>query len=133
MCVNNVCVNNVCVNNVNKRILFTNLTNKSVRAEVGDGRTLILMILKMKLAYFGHVVRGKGLESMVMLGMGSGTRGRGRPRRRWLDDLTEVTDLRIQQLKDAAEDRQGWRELVHVVTRGRDRLGSEELYLTPIT
>ena len=97
-------------------------TNESVRAEVGDGRTLILMILKMKLAYFGHVVRGKGLESMVMLGMGSGTRGRGRPRRRWLDDLTEVTDLRIQQLKDAAEDRQGWRELVHVVTRGRDRL-----------
>jgi len=58
-----------------------------------------------------------------MLGMGGGSRSiRGRPRRRWLDELVEVTGLSLQHPKEAARDRNGWRKLIHVVTKGRDRL-----------
>jgi len=53
------------------------------------------MILKQKLSYFGHVMRGNGLEKSIMLGMGSTARGRGRPRRWWLDEVVETTGLNI--------------------------------------
>jgi len=71
--------------------------------------------LRRKLAYFGSVVRGslrEGLEKAVMLGMGGGSGARGRPRRRWLDYVMEVTGLSHQHLKEAARDRNGWRELI---------------------
>jgi len=61
--------------------------------------------LRRKLAYFGHVVRGEGLEKAVMLGMGGGSRSRGCPRRRWLDEVVEVAGLPLQHLKEAARDR----------------------------
>jgi hypothetical protein len=93
----------------------------SVLDEIGSDSTLEQKVLKLKLAYFGHVVRGEGLEKTVMLGMGNGSRSRGRPRRRWLDELTEATGLHLQRMKEVARDRDGWRMLVHVVTRGRHR------------
>jgi len=80
--------------------------------------------LRRKLAYFGHVVWGEGLEKAVMSGMGGGSRSRGRPRRRGLDEVMEVTRRSLQRLKEAARDRNGWREWSHVVTKGRDRLES---------
>jgi len=57
-----------------------------------------------------------------MLGMGGGSSSRGRPRRRFLDEVVEVAGLFLQHLKKAVRDRNGWRELIHVVTKGRDRL-----------
>jgi len=54
-----------------------------------------------------------------MFGMGNGTKGRGRPRRKWLDEVVETTGLRLQQLKEAVRDRMGWRDVVRVITRGR--------------
>jgi len=53
--------------------------------------------------------------------VGGGSRSRGRPRIRWLDEVVEVTGLSLQHLKEAARDRNGWRELNQVVTKGQDR------------
>jgi len=78
--------------------------------------------LRRNLAYFGRVVRGEGLEKAVMLGMGFGSISRGCPRRRWLVEVVEVAGLSLQHLKEAVRDKNGWRELIHVVTKGRDRL-----------
>jgi hypothetical protein len=96
-------------------------TNASVIADIGEETSLENKIAKLKLEYFGHVVRADGLEKSIMLGMGDGHRNRGRPRRRWLEDITELTGLRLQELKMAARDRRGWREMVRVVTRGCSR------------
>jgi len=57
-----------------------------------------------------------------MLEMGAGSRSRGRPRRILLDEVVEVSGLSLQHLKEAARDRNGWRELIHVVTKGQDPL-----------
>jgi len=91
-------------------------------AQMGKYPTLENVRLIRKLAYFGHVVWGEGQEKAVMLGMGGGSRSRGHPKRRWLDEVVEVAGLSLQHLKEAAKDRNGWRELIHVVTKGRDRL-----------
>jgi len=87
-------------------------TNVSVREEIGGGTGLHQKVLQQKLSFFGHVVRSEGLERDVMLGMGEGRRGAGRPRRRWIDELREQTRLNTQQLHDAARDRIGWRRMV---------------------
>jgi len=79
--------------------------------------SLVHKVLKLKLTYFGHVVWSYGLEKTFMFGIGNGKRGRGRQRRRWM----ETTSLQLQQLKEAAQDRVGWRDVVRVVTRGRLR------------
>jgi len=91
-------------------------------AQIGKYPTLENVRLRRKLEYFRHVVRGEGLEKAVMFGMGGGSRSRGRPRRRWLDEVVEVAGLSLQHLKEAARDRNVWRELIHVVTKGRYRL-----------
>jgi len=74
----------------------------------------------MELTYFGHVVRI--LEKTFMFGMGNGGRSMGRPRRRWMDEVVETTGLRLQQLKEAARDRVGWRDVVNIVSSGCLRL-----------
>lgn len=96
-------------------------TNVSVLAEVNSDTSLERTAMRMKLAYFGHVLRGQGLEASVMLGMGGGSRGRGRPKKRWLDEVKDVTGRSIADLKEAARDRVGWRSFVRVITRGRLR------------
>ena len=89
--------------------------------EIGVVSRLNEKVMEQKLKYFGHVVRAGGLESQVMLGMGGGARSRGRPRRRWIDEILEVTGMRLREVSSAAMDREGWRRLVNVVTRGRPR------------
>ena len=96
-------------------------TNVYIWEEIGGGTSLEIKALKMKLSYFGHVVRSEGLEKTVMLGMGGGSRGRGRPRRRWMDEICEVTNLNLSRLMIVAREIDGWRELVKVVTRDRNR------------
>jgi len=63
------------------------VTNAKVRTRIGLNDSLDAMILKQKLSYFGHVIRGNSLEKSILLGMASGARGRGRPRRRWLNEV----------------------------------------------
>ena len=77
------------------------------------------MFTREKLKYFGHVMRSDRLEKSVMMGMGDGARGRGRSKTRWLDEIKECTGLSLQELQDAAQDRDGWRGKIMDVTRGR--------------
>ena len=67
--------------------------------------TLEDRIAKHKLSYFGHVMRSNGLEKSVVLGMGEGKRGRGRPRIRWMDEIKECTGLTLKDLTSAVSDR----------------------------
>jgi len=97
-------------------------TNESILAQIGKYPTLENVRLRRKLAYFGHVVKGEGPEKAVMLGIGGRSSSGGRPRRRWLDEVVEVAGLSLQHLKEAVRDRNGWRELIHVVIKGRNRL-----------
>ena len=80
-------------------------TNKSVADEVNTNLSLQGRIIKQKLSYFGHVMRANGLEKSIMLGMGEGQRGRGRPRTRWLDEIQSTTGLNLHQLSEAVQDR----------------------------
>jgi len=96
-------------------------TNEFIKEQVQVKVSLEQMINKQKLSYFGHVMRGNGLEKTVMLGMGEGKRSRGRPRRRWIDEVIEATDLSLPELKEAVWDRRGWRARVMRVTRNRYR------------
>jgi len=98
-------------------------TNASVREEIGPFMPLENRIRKQKLLYFGHVARANGLEKSTMLGMGEGSRGRGRPRMRWMDEILAMTNLPLAELMDATQDRVRWRRIVKDVTRGRLRLG----------
>ena len=80
-------------------------TNKYVADLVNASMPLQGMITKQKLSYFGHVMRANGLEKSIMLGMGGGQRGRGRPRTRWLDEIQSTTGLNLQQLSEVVQDR----------------------------
>ena len=88
------------------RIQWTAMrTNMSIKEEIGITSSLNNMATKQKLSFFGHVMRNDGLKKSVMMDIGEGKRGRGRPRTRWLDEIKECTDLSLQELKEATRDR----------------------------
>jgi hypothetical protein len=90
--------------------------------EVKTKRTLEATIIRLKLGYFGHVMRAKGsLERDIMLGQFAGYRRQGKPRMRWLDSIKEATGLRLEALKETEQDRKKWRMLVEGKTRNRER------------
>jgi hypothetical protein len=104
------------------RISWTSkIKNEDIRAQLKEEATLAEKTLRQKLVYFGHVMRGNSLEKSVMTGMGEGARGRGRPRTRWMDEVTGSTKLSLGDLRTAVDDRLGWRRFVMTVTRGRIR------------
>ena len=81
-------------------------------------RSLEGQILKLRLQYFGHLMRREdSLEKTLMLGKCDGKRRRGRQRMRWLDSVCKVTNMKLTQLREAVEDRRAWRALVHGVTK----------------
>jgi hypothetical protein len=81
-------------------------TNLSVLEDVKPKRSLEATILRLKLRYFGHVMRAKrSLERDIMLGQVTGQRKQGKPRMRWLDSIKEATGLRLEDLREAVQDR----------------------------
>ena len=108
------------------RIPWTHkVTNRSVLETIGDPVPLDGLILHRKLSYCGHILREhrNELEKVLMLGMMEGTRARGRPRSRWLDEVKSEMGYNLGQLVRLADDGMHWRTLSRRVARSRLRLG----------